>query len=104
MRVIQHWSCVVLLTLAACGAATPAPEPAPMVSATAPVAAPTIAPEPVAAPTIAPEPVAAPTITPEPVVSAPLFRGLVQSMTDEGFPVLGDPAAAVTITDYSDFF
>ncbi len=34
---------------------------------------------------------------------APLFRGIPQGVTAEGYFTLGDPAASVTLTDYSDF-
>ncbi len=44
-----------------------------------------------------------PTETLPPTEAVALFNGLPQGYTDDGFPYLGDPAAPVTLIDYSDF-
>jgi len=36
-------------------------------------------------------------------MTLPLFNGLPQGRTADGFPFLGNPDAAVTLIDYSDF-
>lgn len=72
------------------GAAAPSPTAAVVAEATAPTAAP------------APSPTNVPP-TPEPTAGLPLYEGLVQSIAEDGTPLLGDPAAPVVITDYSDF-
>lgn len=45
-----------------------------------------------------------PTDTSPPATEAvALFNGIQQGYTADGFPYLGDPAAPVTLIDYSDF-
>ncbi len=44
-----------------------------------------------------------PTEAMPPAESVALFNGIQQGYTDNGFPYLGDPAAPVTLIDYSDF-
>ncbi|HMQ29786.1 MAG TPA: hypothetical protein PKD53_03620 [Chloroflexaceae bacterium] len=94
---------VLVALLGACGA--PAPEQA---------AAPTEPPTPDAAPSPAPSPAppvsaaatAAPTAEPTgaPAAAEPTPPpGLAQGRTAEGYHVLGDPDAPVTLTMYSDF-
>ena len=81
-------------------APSPAPSPAPPVSAAA-TAAPTA--EPTGAPAAA---TAAPTAEPTgaPAAAEPTPPpGLAQGRTAEGYHVLGDPDAPVTLTMYSDF-
>ncbi len=41
--------------------------------------------------------------TPEPTAALPLYDGLAQHVAEDGTPLLGDPAAPIVITDYSDF-
>jgi len=36
-------------------------------------------------------------------MALPLFNGIPQGRTTDGFPFLGNPDAAVTVIDYSDF-
>lgn len=92
--------------LAACGRpageqAAPPTEPA--ASALAATAPPPTAPPPTAAP---PEPSAPPAAAVPPregSAAATTADGLPQGRTAEGYPVLGDPAAPVTLTMYSDF-
>jgi hypothetical protein len=70
---------------------------------------PTLPPAPTAtlAPTLPAEPLPTaplPTDTPPPATEAvALFNGIQQGYTADGFPYLGDPAAPVTLIDYSDF-
>lgn len=85
-------------------AATPTIQPASAVPSAA--IATTIAP---ATTTVAPNPSALPTAptAASPAVAAtmtlPLFNGIPQGRTTDGFPFLGNPDVAVTVIDYSDF-
>ena len=92
-----------VLVLAGCGgAAQPnAAAPAPVAtSAPAPVAAqPTAAP----APTTPGAPSAATAASASASATGPLYKGIAQSRTPDGFYALGAPAAPVALTDYSDF-
>lgn len=94
---------VFVALLAACGtplpeqAAAPSPTTAPAASAPAPSAP--VAPAPTGGAQGA-EPTEA---TPAPAVQVTTAEGLPQGRTPEGYPVLGDPDAPVTLTMYSDF-
>lgn len=103
----------LLVLLTACGgaqeiattAASPSSAPAdtPTVAAT-PSATATVP----ASPTVAqaapsPQPATATTAPSASVAPENTFAGLQQSTTAEGYPVLGNPDAPITITMYSDF-
>jgi hypothetical protein len=47
------------------------------------------------------QPTAVPQV--QPAASAVTYDGIAQGITAEGHPYLGDPAARVTLIDYSDF-
>ena len=105
---IQRLSIAALgLMLTACTGVTVAP-PA-TASPSAPPATPTQTPSPITASPVtesSSQPTATAllaTETPPPTEAAALFNGIQQGDTIDGFPYLGDPAAPVTLTDYSDF-
>lgn len=120
LRVMSIRTCTLVPALAVLMAACGSQQPATTPRAT-PTAAPTLAPSPAiaaAAPTatvIQPEtqiqaPTSAATDAPAlpsptaPAVPAlPLYNGIPHGVTPDGFYFLGNPAAPVTLTDYSDF-
>jgi protein-disulfide isomerase len=99
---------VTLTLLAACGRQAAAPPTVAPTTAAPPTAAP---PTPAAATATRPAPAAATATQPAPAAAtatqpAPAAAGagaLAQGRTPEGYPLLGDPNAPVTLTMYSDF-
>jgi hypothetical protein len=115
LALIQRLSVVALgWVLAACAGGTPPAAGVTVASPTAvsPASLPATAtqPQPPAVASPLAEATSLPTATAilptealPPTEAVALFNGIPQGYTDDGFPYLGDPAAPVTLTDYSDF-
>jgi hypothetical protein len=109
IALIQRLSIVSLgLVLVACARGTPptAGAAAPPRTAVSPASPPVTAmPSPalVEATSLPTAAAILPTETLPPTEAVALFDGIPQGYTDDGFPYLGDPAAPVTLIDYSDF-
>lgn len=101
-RRVAHYLSVIgiVLGLAACGSAGPANSPAssnqrPAASTAASNAAPRAS--------IAASASAGASAAASPATAASAYADIPQSTTAEGYQVLGDPAAPVVLTHYSDF-
>lgn len=96
--------CSFVVVLVACTASVPVadmPSPTAVVPTTAPSASSTST----TAPTVAAPTVALPTATAVPATVVPVvtYRGALVGRDANGAYTLGDPAAPLTLTDYSDF-
>lgn len=93
-----------VIVLVACTASAPVadmPSPTAVVPTTTPSASPTST----TAPTVAAPTAALPTVTAVPATAVPVvtYRGALVGRDANGAYTLGDPAAPLTLTDYSDF-
>ncbi len=95
---------ILVLGLAVILAACAGPAPSEVGPTEPPRVQPTLPPALAAtlAPTLPAEPLPTETLPPATEAVA-LFNGIQQGYTADGFPYLGDPAAPVTLIDYSDF-
>ncbi|MGQ9479967.1 Rcas_1661 family thioredoxin-like (seleno)lipoprotein [Chloroflexus sp.] len=103
-RMARALICGVVTMLVACTVSAPVAD-MPSPTAVVPTLTPSALPTSTTAPTVAAPTAALPTVTAVPATTVPMvtYRGTLIGRDANGAYTLGDPAAPLTLTDYSDF-